>query len=65
MTKRLKQITLDKAKKIIGTKDIDDAILEKRMQSIKIFCKVAYEFYQKNNTLLKSYNNHELIEFKT
>ncbi|MDP3146525.1 MAG: hypothetical protein Q8T03_05800 [Bacteroidota bacterium] len=58
------ELTLEKARGLLGTnennKPLSDEQLEKIINSIKVFCKVAYELYsEEQNQKLK--NEHDTI----
>lgn len=58
------ELTLEKARDLLGTNENDETLsddkLEKIINSIKVFCKVAYELYsEEQNQKLK--NKQEII----
>jgi hypothetical protein len=58
------ELTLEKARELLGTNEnnepLSDEQLEKIINSIKVFCKVAYELYsEEQNQKVK--NEHDTI----
>ena len=48
MKKQVNELDLERAKILLGQKEIDEVKLKKVLERIKVFCKVAYQLYLKN-----------------
>ena len=48
MTKQVNELSLERARALLGTKEINDKQLKKMMERIKAFCKVSYQLYLKS-----------------
>ena len=51
MNEPIKEITLERARELIGNKDISEEQLKKILDKLKVFCNVAYQLYQKKDSL--------------
>jgi hypothetical protein len=61
MIKRVDELSLERAKALLGEKEISEERLTKVLEQVKAFCKVAYELYSKTNEVnCKSDNVREL-----
>jgi hypothetical protein len=49
MTKRVNELTPERAKVLLGENKISEERLKKVLDRIKVFCKVAYQLYSKRN----------------
>jgi hypothetical protein len=49
MIKRVNELSLERAKALLGEKEISEERLTKTLERIKAFCKVAYQLYSKTN----------------
>lgn len=49
MKKQVNELSLERAKVLLGNKEIDEKKLRKLMERIKAFCKVSYQLFVKNN----------------
>ena len=56
------ELTLEKAREFLGDKDISDEKLEKIINSIKVFCKVAYELYSEEQNQKANNEMDNIIE---
>jgi len=45
MIKRVKELSLERAKALLGKKKISEERLKRVLERIKAFCKVAYQLY--------------------
>jgi hypothetical protein len=57
MTKRVNELTLERAKALLGENKISEERLKKVLDRIKVFCKVAYQLYSKRNQV-KTESDH-------
>lgn len=48
MKKQVNELDLERAKILLGQKEIDETKLKKMLERIKVFCKVSYQLYLKN-----------------
>ena len=48
MKKQVNELDPERAKILLGQKEIDETKLKKMLERIKVFCKVAYQLYLKN-----------------
>lgn len=49
MIKRVDEMSLERAKALLGEKEISEERLKKVVEQVKAFCKVAYQLYSKTN----------------
>ncbi|MBI3521448.1 MAG: hypothetical protein HY062_19070 [Bacteroidetes bacterium] len=49
MIKRVDEMNPERAKNLLGKKEISEERLKKTMEQVKAFCKVAYQLYSKTN----------------
>lgn len=56
------ELTLEKARELLGDNDISDEKLEKIINSIKVFCKVAYELYSEEQNQKVNNETDNIIE---
>lgn len=49
MKQKVKEITLERARELIADKDMSEERLKKILESVKVFCNVAYGLYQKKD----------------
>ena len=62
MIKRVDEMSLERAKALLGEKEISEERLKKVVEQVKAFCKVAYQLYSKtNSTDLESDNVRQLF----
>jgi hypothetical protein len=45
MKKQVNELSLERAKALLGNKQVDEQQLKKVLEKIKVFCKVAYQLY--------------------
>jgi hypothetical protein len=61
------ELTLEKARELLGTNEnnepLSDEQLEKIINSIKVFCKVAYELYSEEQNQKVKNERDTIIEF--
>ncbi len=50
MNKRVNELTPERVKALLGENEISEERLKKVLEQVKVFCKVAYQLYSKNNT---------------
>jgi hypothetical protein len=50
MKEPIKEISLERARELIGDKDMSEEQLQKILNKIKVFCNVAYQLYQKKDS---------------
>jgi hypothetical protein len=48
MKKQVNELSLERAKALLGNKEVDEQQLKKVLEKIKVFCKVAYQLYLKS-----------------
>lgn len=48
MKKQVNELSLERAKALLGNKEINEETLKKMMERIKVFCKVSYQLYLKD-----------------
>lgn len=60
MIKRVNELSLERAKALLGDKEISEERLTNVLERIKAFCKVAYELYSKNEGKVESDNVRQL-----
>jgi hypothetical protein len=53
ITKDEQGLTLEKARELLGKKEISDEQLLEIVNAVKVFCKIAYELYAKEQEQLK------------
>lgn len=59
------EITLEKARELLGTNENNESISEERFEkiikSVKVFCKIAYELYSEEDNNQKVKNENDFI----
>ena len=60
MIKRVNELSLERAKALLGDKEISDERLTKVLEQVKAFCKVAYQLYSKNESEAECDNVRQL-----
>lgn len=57
MIKRVNDLSHERAKALLGEKEISEERLTKVLEQVKAFCKVAYQLYSKTNETDKTNDN--------
>jgi hypothetical protein len=63
MKKQVNELSLERAKALLGNKEIKEEKLKKMLERIKTFCKVAYQLYLKRTNPDKP--TEEIRQFKS
>jgi len=61
ITKDEQGLTLEKARELLGKKEISDERLQEVVYAVKVFCKIAYELYAKEQEQLKIVDENSRI----
>lgn len=61
ITKDEQGLTLEKARELLGKKEISDKQLQEIVAAVKVFCKIAYELYAKEQEQLKIVDENSRI----
>jgi hypothetical protein len=48
MKKQVNEVSLERAKALLGNNNIETEKLKKLLEKVKVFCKVAYQLYLNN-----------------
>lgn len=68
MKKQVKEMSLQRAKELLGLREIDEKKLVKLLERVKAFCRVSYQLYIKklepdNTAVVKTLNVEPPEEF--